>query len=150
MEIKDRIELVLHFKNLSPSQFAETIAVQRSSVSHILSGRNKPSLDFITKVVQAFPEVSFDWLIAGNGGLNDQSETTVNNNGSADANSDTPVNNQQEAVKNTEEATVKPIKQQVQEQTNQGYQASINRTLTQVILCYDDHTFETFSPPTPN
>ncbi len=70
MDIKERIEILLHFKNLSPSQFAEQIGVQRSSISHILSGRNKPSLDFIKKIVEHYPEISYDWLIDGSGTLN--------------------------------------------------------------------------------
>jgi len=61
----DRIQLILKSKNLSPSQFAEEIQVQRSSISHILSGRNKPSLDFIMKILSTYPEVNADWLIFG-------------------------------------------------------------------------------------
>jgi transcriptional regulator with XRE-family HTH domain len=53
--------------NLSPSQLADQISVQRSSLSHILSGRNKPSLDFVTKVLASYPEISSDWLLFGKG-----------------------------------------------------------------------------------
>ena len=63
----DRIQLILKSKNLSPSQFADEIQVQRSSISHILSGRNKPSLDFIMKILTTYPEVNADWLIFGKG-----------------------------------------------------------------------------------
>ncbi len=54
---------------VSPSLFADKIGVQRSSVSHILNGRNRPSLDFIMKVIQTFPEVNIYWLLNGKGSL---------------------------------------------------------------------------------
>lgn len=52
--------------NLSAAAFAEKVGVQPSSISHILSGRNKPSLEFIQKILTQFPNVSADWLITGN------------------------------------------------------------------------------------
>ncbi|GAA3606872.1 helix-turn-helix transcriptional regulator [Flavivirga amylovorans] len=51
----------------SASSFAEKIGVQRSSISHILSGRNKPSLDFILKILSSYPEVDLYWLFNGKG-----------------------------------------------------------------------------------
>jgi transcriptional regulator with XRE-family HTH domain len=63
----NRIQLILKAKNLSPSQFADQISVQRSGVSHILSGRNNPSLDFILKVLKTYPEIDADWLLFGKG-----------------------------------------------------------------------------------
>jgi transcriptional regulator with XRE-family HTH domain len=54
-------------KNISPIQFASIIGVQRSGISHILSGRNKPSLDFIQKILAKFPDINADWLVQGIG-----------------------------------------------------------------------------------
>ncbi len=65
--MKDRIVELLNTEGLSASKFADIIGVQRSSMSHILSGRNNPSLDFIQKVMRSFPHVSGDWLISGRG-----------------------------------------------------------------------------------
>ena len=62
-----RLEKVIHYYGLSASSFAEKIGVQRSSISHILSGRNKPSLDFTMKVLTSFPEVDLYWLLNGKG-----------------------------------------------------------------------------------
>ena len=70
----ERISLILKTKNLSPSLFADEIQVQRSSVSHVLSGRNKPSLDFILKILSSYPEVSSDWLMFGKGQMLKQTE----------------------------------------------------------------------------
>ena len=66
---KDRLKEILDKEDLSASKFAEKIGIQRSSVSHILSGRNKPSLDFVIKVNNAFDDVSLDWLIKGNNAI---------------------------------------------------------------------------------
>ncbi len=65
----DRIKSVIDFYNLSPSAFADKIGVQRSALSHVLSGRNKPSLDFIVKVKKTFPDLSMDWLTLGVGNM---------------------------------------------------------------------------------
>lgn len=65
MNIQDRIKMVIKMHNLSSSAFADKIGVQRSSVSHILTGRNNPSLDFIEKTLISFPRVNADWLIMG-------------------------------------------------------------------------------------
>ena len=75
----DRIQLILKSKNLSSSQFADEIQVQRSSISHILSGRNKPSLDFIMKILSTYSEVNADWLIFGKGQMiqKKKKDTTV-------------------------------------------------------------------------
>ena len=64
-EIVKRITQILEEQQLSSSAFADTIGVQRSSISHVLSGRNKPSLEFILKTVRAFPAYSSDWLLFG-------------------------------------------------------------------------------------
>ncbi|MCM1532405.1 MAG: helix-turn-helix domain-containing protein [Bacteroides sp.] len=62
-----RIELIIQSQNLTPSQFADRIGIQRSGLSHILSGRNNPSLDFVQKVLVAFPDLSPAWFLQGKG-----------------------------------------------------------------------------------
>jgi transcriptional regulator with XRE-family HTH domain len=68
-EFVGRLELLLEYFGLSAAAFADKIEVQRSGISHLLSGRNKPSLDFVMKVVQTFPEVNLYWLLKGKGGF---------------------------------------------------------------------------------
>ncbi|HLT50893.1 MAG TPA: helix-turn-helix transcriptional regulator [Arenibacter sp.] len=68
-EFSDRIDRMLKFYDLTASAFADKIGVQRSSISHLLAGRNKPSLEFVMRVVQTFPEVDLHWLINGKGGF---------------------------------------------------------------------------------
>lgn len=65
--MKERISQIIEYSNLSLSEFADEIDVLRSSISHITSGRNKPSLDFLIKVKNRFPELEWDWLIYGEG-----------------------------------------------------------------------------------
>lgn len=62
-----RLQKIIDFYGLSASSFADKVGVQRSSISHILSGRNKPSLDFVLKVLSSFPEVDLYWLLNGKG-----------------------------------------------------------------------------------
>ncbi|MCL6266046.1 helix-turn-helix transcriptional regulator [Flagellimonas myxillae] len=66
-EVAHRIKLVIEHYGLSVSTFADAIGVQRSSISHILNGRNRPSLDFVLKVVKSYPEVNLYWLLIGKG-----------------------------------------------------------------------------------
>lgn len=66
-EFTTRLQKVIEYYGESASSFAEKIGVQRSSISHILSGRNKPSLDFVLKVLSSFPEVELYWLMNGKG-----------------------------------------------------------------------------------
>jgi transcriptional regulator with XRE-family HTH domain len=63
--ITERVKKIMEDNKLSSSQMADRIGVQRSAISHILSGRNKPSLDFILKVLESFSDVSSEWLLRG-------------------------------------------------------------------------------------
>ena len=67
MNERERIELLMKCYELSPSQFAEKTGIQRASVSHIVSGRNKPSLEVMLKIYDAFPELDLKWLMTGVG-----------------------------------------------------------------------------------
>lgn len=69
-----RIHQIIDFYQLSSASFADQVGVQRSSISHILSGRNKPSLDFILKTLNAFPTLSSEWLLHGKGEM-DKTDT---------------------------------------------------------------------------
>lgn len=62
-----RMEIILEHYGLSAAAFAEKLGVQRSGISHLLSGRNKPSMDFVMKLTATFPEVDLYWLLNGKG-----------------------------------------------------------------------------------
>ena len=59
--------MLLKAKNITVSQFTQAIKIQRSGMSHILSGRNKPSLDFVLRVLKRYPEINPSWLLLGEG-----------------------------------------------------------------------------------
>ena len=67
IEFTQRLQKIIDFYDETASSFAEKIGVQRSSISHILSGRNKPSLDFVMKILHSYPEVELYWLLNGKG-----------------------------------------------------------------------------------
>lgn len=65
MLIQERLQLILKMHSLNPSAFADKLGIQRSNMSHVLSGRNKPSLDFLEKIILNFPRVNAHWLLTG-------------------------------------------------------------------------------------
>jgi transcriptional regulator with XRE-family HTH domain len=65
--MKERLIKLLTHLGYTATKLADEIGVQRSGISHILSGRNQPSYDFIAKMLSTFPKVSAEWLIMGNG-----------------------------------------------------------------------------------
>ncbi|HOC49258.1 MAG TPA: helix-turn-helix transcriptional regulator [Bacteroidales bacterium] len=67
--MKDRIQAFLQTENKSYAQFADEIGVQPSGISHILSGRNNPSLDFVIKMLHRYPSLSTEWLLFGRGSM---------------------------------------------------------------------------------
>jgi transcriptional regulator with XRE-family HTH domain len=69
-----RLNILMDYYEISAALLAEKIEVQRSSISHILSGRNKPSLEFVLKILKAFPEVELYWLLNGVGSFPKQVE----------------------------------------------------------------------------
>jgi transcriptional regulator with XRE-family HTH domain len=84
MLIQERLQLILKMHNITPALFADKLGVQRSNVSHVLSGRNKPGLDFLEKILVQFPRVNAHWLVTGempsseNINPDDKIETPIN------------------------------------------------------------------------
>jgi transcriptional regulator with XRE-family HTH domain len=67
--MKEQINKIMEAEGMSPAKFADEIGVQRSSISHIISGRNKPSYDFIVKILERFEGINADWLLTGKGSM---------------------------------------------------------------------------------
>lgn len=74
--MEQRLQLFLQMEQLSQSQFADKMGIQRSGVTHLLSGRNKPSFDFIARLLQTYPTLNAEWLILGKGKPYKDSPTT--------------------------------------------------------------------------
>ena len=90
LEFTSRLKKVMEHHKLTATLFADKVGVQRSSISHILSGRNKPSLDFILKITSEFSDVDIKWLINGKGSFPNNVESTASTTPSFfDSNSET-------------------------------------------------------------
>jgi len=126
MEIQERLKMIMKMHNLNASQFADTIEVQRSSISHVLSGRNKPSLDFIEKILNHFPRVNADWLITG------IAKSTSTDKVEEEQSNAQTLFTEQPKIKTEEVVNV--IETKVKE----------DKILKKVMLLYTDGTFETY------
>lgn len=67
--MEERIKKFMEYKGISPSELADSIGVQRSNVTHVLKNRNKPSFQFIEKMLQIYPELNAKWLLLGTGNM---------------------------------------------------------------------------------
>lgn len=154
----DRIKRFIETQNITASGFANVIGVQRSSVSHILSGRNKPSLDFVLKLKEHYPDLNLDWLLFGSGPIliskkPEREETKKSDK--IDFNS-SDINKTTETSKNLfdeEEAKVlgsnsiadKFDNDKSAKLTSTGF-VNNKQGLKKLILLYDDNSFEEFNP----
>lgn len=129
----DRIQLILKSKNLSSSQFADEIQVQRSSISHILSGRNKPSLDFIMKILSTYSEVNADWLIFGKGQMVRQEKSDQKTNEEIKPNMP-PIEKKEEVVLEKETSPV--LQQKLSDDKND--------TIEKIVVFYRNGTFQEY------
>lgn len=72
----ERLQKILDYYNLSATALAENLDFNRSTISHLVNGRNKPSLEFVIKILREFPEVEMDWLLFGKGSFPALKENT--------------------------------------------------------------------------
>ena len=139
--MKDRIAHIIRAKNLTAAEFAIRLGIQPSNVSHLLSGRNNPSLDFVRKLKETFPEYNLDWIIMGKGPMT-VSEPFVTSVPAVESQLDekTEVENKTKALGDTSYATTEspcfPEEQLPLPLSG----------LKKMILVYDDNTFEVLSP----
>lgn len=146
--MKERIQKLIDIEQLSPSKFADTIGVQRSSVSHILSGRNKPSLDVVQKILIKFPDLNSDWLLFGNGEIykTKKANTLFDNQNSKSQNNIKEENEEQD--KNHEEEQNKSKTDNLIEQNKT--QKIINKIDAKdperIIIFFNDKTFSSYLP----
>lgn len=124
MEILDRIKMVMKANQLNAASFADRLGVQRSNLSHILTGRNKPSLDFIEKMLIQFPKVNASWLISGQ-----IQQTDVIN----------PLEKKEILVTN--------VNSKINTNVNKELTSKLsNKRIVKMITFYEDFTFDEFRP----
>ena len=138
-DIKDRLAHILRAKNLTASQFAELMEIQPSNVSHLLNGRNKPSLDFLIKIKDVFPEYSFDWIIMGKKPITiNEPNPTTNNQEIKFDDEDTRVIEFDDIDEHIDEnESEKPKMTEEQRDIH-----SLNNEIKKIIVVYSDKTFE--------
>lgn len=143
--IQERILLLMKAQGMTPTQFADEIGIQRSSISHILSGRNNPSLDVILKILGRFKEIDSNWLILGKGNLLkerdlDNSPTLFN----LDEDEEIIDKNLKE-INLKEEEKEKEIKTnniEIQENIIAMQNPNSQRSISKIIILYNDNSYE--------
>lgn len=139
--MKDRIAHIIRAKNLTAAEFAIRLGIQPSNVSHLLSGRNNPSLDFVRKLKETFPEYNLDWIVMGKGPMT-VSEPFVTTTPAVESRLDekTEVESKNNALDGTSFATIESpcIPEEQLPLPSSG--------LKKMILVYDDNTFEVLCP----
>lgn len=147
MDFSKRLQQILDYYSLSATSFADRVAVGRSSISHLLSGRNKPSLEFVMHVLKEFPEVTLTWLVDGDGTFPATSNVLQ----------PAPSIQQITEQKNIESSTVPP-QENVSQQTADLFSQNTDvvtppkqdfkngKYVTKVILLYSDGTFSNYTP----
>lgn len=153
--MKDRLIQLLDLEQLTPSRFADTIGVQRSSVSHVLSGRNKPSFDFLQKTLKAFPGLSAEWLMLGRGKIYGHTEP-AGAPGLFDSQAEKPVM-QQETEETPEDKGQQLFEGRFEDQgagkvdeeeetQMEKPSPEAGKRVMKVIIFYEDDTFRSFEP----
>jgi transcriptional regulator with XRE-family HTH domain len=148
--MKDRISQIMYREQLTPAKFAEVIGIQRSAMSHIMTGRNNPSLDVIKKILEKYPYIDPDWLLSGKGSMmrndikpkqldmysNAPSYTPV----STPKVTETPENRRKIEAEKPQIILKQPIQEQVVTKKNES------KNVSRVMIFYSDNTYETFVP----
>ncbi|WP_413512949.1 helix-turn-helix domain-containing protein [Myroides odoratus] len=138
----NRLEFILEHFELSASSFADKIGVQRSSLSHILSGRNKASLDFILKINEAFPELNIEWLIKGIGSYSEDVKPEKNSTKSMN------LFTEDSQITNPKSASF-PTTMEVKKETPTSKSIPdffTSSDMEQIVVFYKDGTFTTYKP----
>ncbi|MCF8296814.1 MAG: helix-turn-helix domain-containing protein [Saprospiraceae bacterium] len=145
----DRLKKIIAENGLTSSKFADEIDVQRSSISHILSGRNKPSLEFVQKILKRFPEINSEWLLSGNGKMKsiDNSnlftqEEIAKNDKMVPPEIKTEIKKEVKIIEPSEEKFSNIITQKIDSSQKK---TSKSKTIERVIIFYNDKTFETYN-----
>ena len=146
-EFIKRLEVILDYYGLNASTFADKIGVQRSSLSHLLSGRNKPSLDFILKIIDVFPEVDLYWILNGKGTFpknNEKKEKIVEED--IKPISPTLANNseiQENLFSEIQNTVLADSKQTIKQNS---IKEPISSEIEKIVLFYKNGTFKVYQP----
>lgn len=144
-----RLEIILDYYGMNASAFADKIGVQRSSLSHLLSGRNKPSLDFILKILDVYPEIDLYWILNGKGNfpknhtLATESEPLTSFAPVSQPNLSPATDENLFSKNNSKEKTPSPSKD-----SNEVLKNLSEDDIEKIVFFYKDGTFKSFHPNT--
>lgn len=146
--MKDRILAFLQSENKSYAQFAEEIGVQPSGISHILSGRNNPSLDFVLKMLDRYDSLSTDWLLFGRGQMYRYAsqpalfDVEPLNSAQDESRHEVAPEPRPRALQGSEERETGAVN----EKPDGGLTSVRNKKLEKILLFYSDKTFTEYLP----
>ncbi|MDH6353951.1 transcriptional regulator with XRE-family HTH domain [Dysgonomonas sp. PH5-45] len=160
--IAERIKKIMETEELTPARFADNLSIGRAVISHILNGRNKPSLDVITRILKKMPQINSTWLLMGEGAMylnggedNEQPEDAKNQNGGLPDlfSQNLPSENQKyrdnlhAESKNDKENILNSAINNDKQTLNERiiYKEAPVKKIKQIIIYYTDNTFETFN-----
>ena len=146
--MKERIEEIMREAKVTSSQFAKIIGVKQASLSHILTGRNNPSLDVIMKINQAYPGIHLEWLLYGKGEKGTVHESNlINSPENGEGQIIAPVMNglfPADDINEIENTPGKP--ENIPSMESVRYIERPPRKIVEVRIFYDDGTYETLTP----
>lgn len=146
--MKERIAIIMDRENLSPTKLAEILKIQPSNVSHLLSGRNKPSFELMGKVFEAFPHISADWFITGKGEYLKSIDTNSTSNKPQSLFNDkmfvTSVNATESTIDTDNSNRTAPSPQEFSKEIE--IPQNLISKASRIVVFYDDNTFEEFIP----
>ena len=145
----ERLKLFMDSYNLSAADLADEIDVQRSGISHLLSGRNNPSLSFITKLLEHYSELSPDWLLFDKGSMirGDLKEKKQENNPPGDLfqeierKSEKETHPKMEQILENEDNNKEMKEKQVEIRPLDEIQKEISGNIEKIVVFYQDRTF---------
>ena len=147
--MKDRIKKIMDKEDLTASKFADRLEINRAVISHILNGRNNPSLDVVTKILSEMSYINSDWLLSGVGSMykdgftpKEENERSLFPKETLNTGEDTDVNKY--AKENNFKGSL--VTDKVNDKQDVTSLSVNNRKVRQIIIYYDDNTFETFTP----
>ena len=148
--MKDRIRLIMEKENLTPAKFADSLDINRAVISHILNGRNNPSLDVVTKILEVMDYINPEWLISGIGNIYKSGAEAESRHIEQDLFHQEHENHDQRAdkIKQSQGFEFKDTLNEAQTSDNKlvAVDKKCDKKITQIIIYYNDNTFEKFTP----
>lgn len=147
MDLNDKIKQILIDKSISPSHFADEIGVQRSSVSHILAGRNKPSLDIVQKIIRRYPDLGMEWIMDEEELPNIELDQSENNQGNARQKSIIRSNSTLLESSEKKSPDISTVQRNLEAKENsRPVLETVQKPIERILIFYSDGTFKQYTP----